>query len=153
MRTLILFIAATVAAIIAWADDTTRGGTLRIAPGTFDKVRAAAPDTMTLADGNVTASGYDKPLRANREAMFLTNHTGVTLTGVELEIVYLDIKDRELHRRRLWVKCMLPHGATRRVDFTSWDTQHTFFYVRGVAPRRDRTAPYDVDVRAVRATI
>lgn len=152
MRSPLLYLLALLA-LTATADDTTRGGILRVTPGTFDDTRRALPDTMVLLDDNIIASGYDKPLRANREALFLTNATGATLTGVELEIVYRDLKGRELHRRTVWVKCQLPPGATRRVDFPSWDTQHTFFYVRGIAPRRDRTAPYDIAIRAIRATV
>ncbi len=151
LSTLLLLLTASAALI---ADDTTRGGNLRADRDALTIARPTAlPDTMNLIDGNITVSGYDKPLRATREAMFLTNHTGVDISGIELEMVYTDMKGRELHRRTVNVACTIPSGATRRADIPSWDTQHTFFYVRGITPRRDRTAPYDVAIKAVKAIV
>lgn len=137
------------------ADDTTRRGRLKPVAGAFDSTREAPapPDTLTLADGNVTVGGYDKPLRSDRETMFLTNHTGATLAAVELEIVYTTADGRELHRRRVWARCGIPPGATRKIDLRSWDVQHSFYYLRGVTPRRNRVTPYDVAIIPLRATL
>ena len=133
----------------ALADTTTRRG--RLSSALADETTAAAPDTLTLAPGAVKPYGYDKPLTATREAVFLTNRSGATLTGVELDITYFDMQGRELHRRRVWVDCNIPPEATRRVEFYTWDARKSFYYHGGKHPRTDRVTPYTVTVTAVRA--
>ncbi len=148
---LLTLIAAT--SLGSHADDTTRRGPLRTRPGIYDVTRPAeaAPDTIDLMPDNIEPTGFDKTLRANRESLFLTNNTALTLSAVELTIDYTDLSDRELHSRTLWVECDIPPGATRRVDFPTWDRQHTFYYYKGPQPRTPRTTPFKVRVTATRA--
>lgn len=153
MRLILPILLMLLATGYAMADRTTRRGSLRPDPDKVETaVRQPVADTLEICGDDVSVSGYDKPLRATREAMFLTNLTELLLSGVELEINYSDLQGRELHHRTVWVECDLPPGATRRVDCQSWDRQHTFYYVKGPAPRVDRVTPYEVRVRPLRAT-
>ena len=97
--------------------------------------------TMTPADGDITLSGYDKPLRSSVESMFVTNHTSDTLTALRLDCTYTDLRGRELH------------SATRQITFPSWDRQHSFYYHRSQKPRRAAAAPYDFKCRVTSITV
>lgn len=134
-------------------DNTTREGRLRPRPGCFDAPaqEAPKPDTLTLIPGNIVPSGYDKTLRATREAMFLTNNTGIGISAVELTLTYHDLEGRELHSRTVWTDAVIPSGATRRVEIPAWDHQHTLYYYKGPAPRTPNVTPFRVTVTPLRA--
>lgn len=100
-------------------------------------------DTVTDTDGLLRLSGYDKPLNANRETMFVTNLTRQTATALDLEITYYDMTGRMLHSARQHVTCEIPAGETRLIEFPTWDRQHSFYYLKSVKPRRQAT-PYDI---------
>lgn len=88
-------------------------------------------------------AGYDKEPNSNRESFLIINPTESLLTGFEVRIDYLDMKGRMLHSRNITEGCDVPPGETRRLDITSWDTQHTYYYYLGNEPKKVAT-PFQV---------
>ena len=92
---------------------------------------------------NVGFSGYDKEPNSSQESFILMNSTDKTVTGFNVRIEYLDMQDRMLHSREVKLPCYVPEGENRRFDINSWDTQHTYYYYLGNAPKRVAT-PFQV---------
>lgn len=160
-RRLHIFIAAialiALTTSIVSATDQRRRSTrknLRLAPSSVTAT-VTAPDTipidsLTAPDGKspIRLSGYDKPLRSSRESLFITNNTSRDIDGIVLSIDYFDASGRKLHSRAVTVRCDLPQGQTRKIDFPSWDTQQSFYYKLSPKPRRDGATPYDIRCHA-----
>lgn len=133
------------------ADNTLRGKKLRITSATRDavngiKVSPAAP-TDTLCNpsrDSIQASGYDKPLRTNRETILITNSTCRPLRSVALTLTYTDMQGRQLHQRTDTMPAAIPAGHTRMLRLATWDTQHSYYYHRGQKPRTANVTPYDI---------
>ena len=109
-----------------------------------------ALDTLDSPDNHlkVRLSGYDKPLRSTRESLFATNRTPYDIDGIILKLTYIDSSGRELHSRLVTVRCDIPRGATRKIDFRSWDSQQSFYYKLSPKPKRDGATPYDIKCHA-----
>lgn len=101
----------------------------------------------------VTYSGYDKTVEASCESIFVTNTTGHNVKSVTFVIDYLDDRGRQLHQRTMTLSCDIPAGQTRRLDFTSWDKQHTYYYHRSRAPKRRQASPYHITLTPAAYTI
>ena len=127
-------------------DRTTRRGLKAVAPTAVNAV-AMRHDTVTPSPGMIDVAGYDKPLRSSRETLFVTNRSSRTLKGVELRIIYLDAKGRQLHEAVHWLLA----AETRRLSFKSWDLQRTFYYRLTGRPRTSDGTMYDVSIRPLRA--
>ena len=142
----IYFILAATVMASAVPDRTTRRGLKAVAPTAVNAV-AMRHDTVTPSP----VAGYDKPLRSSRETLFVTNRSSRTLKGVELRIIYLDAKGRQLHEAVHWLPADIPPGETRRLSFKSWDLQRTFYYRLTGRPRTSDGTMYDVSIRPLRA--
>lgn len=114
-------------------------------------VRAAEPVCDTLRGPECRAlqvSGFDKPLRAVRESMFVTNTSADSVAGFGIEITYSDMRGRQLHKASHDVSTEIPAGETRRVEVRSFDRSGLFHYRLSPAGRRAAQAtPFDVRVR------
>ncbi len=106
----------------------------------FDTVRSISRDDVKL-------SGYDKPLRTNRETILVTNSTADTLSGLSITIKYSDMQGRQLHERTDTLPAVIPPGETRMLRLSTWDTQHSYYYHRGQQPRTANVTPYDIIAR------
>jgi len=146
----IYFILAATVMASAVPDRTTRRGLKAVAPTAVNAV-AMRHDTVTPSPGMIDVAGYDKPLRSSRETLFVTNRSSRTLKGVELRIIYLDAKGRQLHEAVHWLPSDIPPGETRRLSFKSWDLQRTFYYRLTGRPRTSDGTMYDVSIRPLRA--
>lgn len=131
------------------------------------KIRTKLPAAKSLsaervADGKVTANrdttstwrsiekairfyGFDKTVSSGVESFFIINGLDSTLTKIGVDILYLDMKGRELHRRECLIDCTVPARETRRVDVKTWDTQKSFYYHKSAKPKRQAT-PFDVKI-------
>lgn len=125
------------------AQRTTRKG-LRTKPVESAKSAASADTVRAVNSGDILLSGYDKPLRSNTESMFAVNNTGQSVSGLRLRIEYMDMSGRQLHSRDVDINCDIPAGATRQLNFRSWDRQHSFVYHRSQRPKRADYSPYDI---------
>lgn len=106
---------------------------------------AATADTLAAALlDSIIISGYDKPMRSMRESLFVRNATGRRLTSVALSIDYLDMQGRQLHHNDITLPVDIPAGATRQVNFTSWDRQMTFVYYRSKRSLNSRAVAYRI---------
>lgn len=106
----------------------------------------AMADTVAATGTMVRFVGYDKALRSNKETVFVTNlMTGRDIMHVVFHITYLDMQGRQLHKARKSLYAPVPAGETRRLDFPSWDRQHSFFYAGSPRPRV-AAIPYTVRI-------
>lgn len=101
--------------------------------------------TFSLPLDSVIFSGYDKPATATKEAFLVTNKTDVRLLEITVSVTYKDMKDRMLHKRSSTVKCNIPPGETRKLEFPTWDSQMSYYYFRSAEPKRTAT-PYKVEI-------
>lgn len=108
----------------------------------------ANADTVTSPDAaRVRFYGYEKTLRATKETLFIGNNTDSLLSSITFSIRYLDAQHRQIHSRRITLSPSIPPQEIRRVDFPSWDTQKTYYFIDGPAPRKSAT-PYRVAIQA-----
>lgn len=94
----------------------------------------------------VVITGYDKTVNAGKESFFIINNTGRDLAGIELELLYLTLDGRQLHRRCKTLTRVIPAGETLKIDIDSWDTQHSFRYRESEAPKRRQAIVYDIRI-------
>ena len=94
-------------------------------------------DTIAVTGTAVRLSGYDKPLRATRESMFVTSSLDDTIRALRV------------HSRDVDITADIPPADTRCVDFKSRDTQKSFYYHLGPKPRRGTATPYKVEAHVV----
>lgn len=145
-------IAATllIAGAVSSTAENTKRRRVKVDPAGIAPAVATVAKTDTIAapsDNAVSRSGYDKPLRSNKETFFLTNNLDATVEAVLITLDYLDRRGRELHSVTRWVECTLPPGATRQVVMRSWDRQQSFYYIKSHCPRRTVATPYSVSTR------
>ncbi len=105
-------------------------------------------DTENDPDGKyalsqITFSGFDKKLNSGSESFFVINGTDREMTAILLNIEYLTPDGRQLHQQFHELKCNIPPGETRKVDIKSWDTQHSFYYIKS-APAKASGSPFTV---------
>lgn len=141
---LLLLLAGVVYPACAQRQNSIRSPRLRPAVTAGDSPQLY--DTVACRPGMVLFAGYDKALRASKETVFVTNlMNDTTVEALWFSVTYLDTAGRELHRLQREVRASIPPGATRRLDFPSWDVQRSFYYV-GSPPRRSRAIPYTVTI-------
>lgn len=111
-----------------------------------ENVISMESDSITFSDRilpGIRFYGFDKTVGSSIESFFISNGLEETLAGVEVEITYLDMKGRQLHKRSVKIDCDIPAGETKRTDVKSWDTQKSFYFHQSVKPKRQAT-PFDV---------
>ena len=135
-------------------DNTLHGGRLRTTGHVRDAIFGIqrAPelkfDTVFIPTReDVQLSGYDKPLRTNRETILVTNSTQRPVGGLSVTIKYMDMQGRQLHERTDTLPADIPPGETRMLHLMTWDTQHSYYYHRGQQPRTANVTPYDITAR------
>lgn len=96
--------------------------------------------------------GFDKTISSPVESFFAVNETDLSITGMELDITYFDMKGRKLHRRQVEIDCDLPSGETKRCDVKSWDTQKSFYFYQSVKPKRQAT-PFNVKIELLSVSL
>lgn len=109
----------------------------------------AASGSGGLSINSVRFTGFDKPAASEKESFLISNGTSGTLLSFDLEITYLTLDGRQLHRRIISHDCHIPAGETRKVDIRSFDTQHSYHYTAS-APGRNGAYPFTVTFRPVR---
>lgn len=92
----------------------------------------------------VVFTGFDKNQSSSKESFFIINNTDRTLTAVTLYIDYRTPDGRQLHKQFLKLSCSIPPGETRKADIPSWDTQHSFYYLKSQKNRRHPGNPFDI---------
>lgn len=134
--------------VVMWSQNLTRHmpSARRATPAA--QAPGAVPDTLRDARcDSLLVSGFDKPLRAVRESMFVTNSSAVTVAGLGIEITYLDSRRRMLHKAVHEITCDIPPGETRRIEVRSFDRSGLFHYRLSPVPRGAvQATPFDVTV-------
>lgn len=106
----------------------------------LDSIRVAQ-----LAD-SITFAGFDKPLQSTRETFFVTNNTPIPIAWIALDITYLDMDGRMLHRREVRIDIDLPQGETRLASVKSFDLQKSLYYHRSHTSKRSTAIPFTVEI-------
>ena len=105
---------------------------------------AQQADSLIIPDSTqVMLYGYDKPLRSRRETVFVSNNTDFDINALSITTQYIDSKGRQFHESTRRINAEIPAGSTRRLDYPSWDTQQSFYYVGSKRSRVSGT-PYMV---------
>lgn len=120
-----------------------------------DSIISLSSDSITFVKEilpSIHFYGFDKTVTSNLESFFITNGLDETISGIEINITYLDMKGRQLHKRKVCIDCGLPPGETERYDIKSWDTQKSFYFHRSVKPKRQAT-PFDVKIELISVTL
>lgn len=133
------------------ADNTLRGKRLTLSSSARDAIAGikvsptTPPDTLrNPSRDSIQASGYDKPLRTNRETLLITNATTRHLCGLALTLSYTDMQGRRLHERTDTLRTDIPPGRTHMLRLATWDTQQSYYYHRSRQPRTANVTPYDI---------
>lgn len=105
--------------------------------------KASIAEVFIVSD--VKFSGYDKHATANKESIHVINGTPYTLKSINIKIIYKDMQGRMLHSRDVVLKCDIPPAETRKIDFSTWDKQHSFYYYLSNAPKRV-ASPYKIEI-------
>ncbi len=143
---IVVFITAT-----ASAEKTTRKKLkLRTDSVTTEAVNIQYEEITVITDSAIIFTGYDKPIGADRESVFIINNSGQTIDKINITIDYFDILDRKLTSRTLNIIYSIPDKETRLVAFKTWDIQHSFYYYKSRKPRTQAT-PYKVTININKA--
>lgn len=103
-------------------------------------------DTSVLfCPDSITFAGYEKEVNSATESFLIVNNSDIEICGIEIKIIYKDLKDRMLHSRTLSQSCVVPPKETRKIYFKSWDLQKTYYYYLGNEPRKVAT-PYKIEI-------
>lgn len=117
------------------------------------KVAAETVNSDTIVfppSDSVVVAGYEKTLRSTTESMIVSNHTSHDIRSLGLDICYMDMSDRMLHRvsREVSPEDGIPSGESRMVSVPSFDRQGLFYYHRSPRPKRAaRATPFKVNVK------
>ena len=110
-------------------------------------------DTIVPSCESVIVAGFEKPLRENKETMFITNKLQREITSVTLQINYLDSEQRQLHKAEHSVWVDIPAGETRRIEVKSFDRSKLFYYHKTALTGHPKQAtPFWVEVRVMNVT-
>lgn len=99
-------------------------------------------DFDSIAD-KISFYGFDKTVTSAFESFFIVNGSDSTVSSISVDISYLDMKGRQLHRRTVSFECDIPPRQTRRQDVRTWDIQKSFYFHQSVKPHRQAT-PFKV---------
>lgn len=106
----------------------------------YDTVYAGVADSVSV-------SGFEKAQTATRESMMISNNGSADLVAVGIDISYLDMQGRMLHKASHHVAEIIPAAETRMVNVPSFDRQNLFYYHLSPMSRRAAQAtPFDVKV-------
>ena len=102
-----------------------------------------------IALDSVIFTGFDKPASGDKETFLITNRGRLSLTAFTLQITYLTVDGRLLHRRSLTQQCFIPAGETRKIDIASFDRQGSYYYINS-RPGRNGAYPFTVSFLPLR---
>lgn len=111
----------------------------------FSFLSEGTADSIITFKDKIAFSGFEKEVNSSKETFLISNKSLEVILGLEIRIEYLDLQDRMLHSRDIKEKCYVPAGETRKIDISSWDKQHTYYYYLGNEPRKVAT-PFKVRI-------
>lgn len=165
----LILTALSVAALLAFAGPAYGQNTLRKLPPAAKKskkktvkvndlaadAQQVPADTVTVGiETSVTLSGYEKPLRASKETILVTNADTVrTLDELTFIIEYKTTAGRMLHKRTVTVYPLTEPGETRLVTFPTWDINRLFYYHLNQPRTNSQATPYTVSIIPVQGVM
>ncbi|MGM9860526.1 MAG: hypothetical protein ACI31C_07200 [Muribaculaceae bacterium] len=130
---------------------TTPRGNRRAAPE-VSRIEVVNDTVALPGTDSIAVAGFEKPLRVNKESVFVSNYSSRELISLSLDIIYMDMQGRMLHRVERSLDVSIPSGETRRVEFPSFDTSSLFYYHLSPSSSRAVSAtPFDVKITVTRA--
>lgn len=146
MKIIIALLIAVFFSITASAEKTTRKKLkLRTDPATTEIVAIQYEEITAISDSAIIFTGYDKPIGADKESVFVINNSGQTIDKINITINYFDSLNRQLNSRTIDIIYTIPDKQTRIVAFKTWDIQHSFYYYKSRKPHTQAT-PYKVAI-------
>lgn len=103
--------------------------------------------TLSLLKPMLEFSGFDKPASSAKETFLITNNSDTEIVGLLLEITYLDLQGRMIHRRNSDITVSIPPAETRMVELPTFDVQKSLYYKESNPPSRYKSSiPFDVRI-------
>lgn len=158
---IILFFLIIVTGVVCVDAQSTRRKTLR-ATKTAPKdtveviVKPIQPlDTVTDAAefySKVRISDFKKAVASRVESVMITNLSKTdTIVEVEVDIDYRTLSGKQLNRRPVSFKVVVPPGETRYASVNSWDRQQLFYHKSTPPTRRSqRSTAFNVTIKPKR---
>lgn len=100
-------------------------------------------EKIEIDPASIKFTGYEKEANSSHESIIIVNDSPLTIKNIATDIVYTDLKGRMIHKRPVYLNIEIPSGESRKIDFKTWDIQHTYYYHLGNAPKKTAT-PYKV---------
>lgn len=151
MRSLLSNIFIITLLLIACMPANARKTRLTVKPAPADTLLINSTRHMLADTQAIRLHGYDKTRDAFKESLFVTNNSEEHLIKLTIQINYQDMNDTELHSATHTLPCDIPPGATRRLNFPSWDKQQVFHYHKSKAPLRTPSTPYKITAQVLSA--
>lgn len=148
MRGRVIIVVALVAGLVAGARTPFSRPTKSPQKQSIIATESVAPyDTVWMPPADsVGLYGFEKTLRSARESLYATNKSSNDIAGIGLEITYLDMQGRMLHKRLHELSVDIPPTETRLMEFVSFDRQGLYYYYLSPAPTRaQRATPFKVE--------
>lgn len=149
MRIFLLALLLVFAVVPSMADKTTRRGLKPEQKPVESTDTVYYEEVADFPDSCIVLTGYDKPLNANKESVFIINGLEYDIEGISVTITYLDKSGRQFTTREVDINIHIPTGETRQAYFPTWDRQNSFYYVRSRRPRAQAT-PYTITCRVTK---
>ncbi len=122
-------------------------------PATGMRTSAAPAGDTLRTDIPVRITGYEKPLRATKEPLMVTNlDTLRNLSEITLRIDYVTPDGTGmLHSRTVTLCPLVPPAQTRMMQLRSWDPNRLFYYHINRPNTSAQATPYTVTITPVTA--
>ena len=120
-----------------------------------DSIISLTTDSLTFVEiihPAIRFYGFDKTVTSSMESFFISNALNSEIKGMDIQITYLDMKGRQLHKRNAHIDINIPPHETMRTDIKTWDTQKSFYFHQSAKPKRQAT-PFDVKIDLLSLTL
>lgn len=100
-------------------------------------------------------SDFKKATASRVESVLITNlSTTDTIHAIDVEIDYRTVKGKQLNKRNVTFKVIVPPGQTRHASVASWDRQQLFYHTSTPPTRKSqRTTAFKVTLNPYRLIV
>lgn len=108
-----------------------------------------------VINATVAVTDFSKTVASRVESMMISNHSAVdTVRAVTVDIDYKTTGGRQLNRRTVTFKAVVPPGETRHASVQSWDRQQLFYHT-ATPPARptERTTAFNTTITPLRIIV
>ncbi|MDE6468853.1 MAG: hypothetical protein K2L28_08170, partial [Muribaculaceae bacterium] len=97
-------------------------------------------------------SGFMGKPNSKENTFFYTNNSSENIRYVEIELIYEDMKGRQLHKQIIKKKVSIPKGETMQIGIPNWDRSGRAVYYRDrdFYDKNNETLTYNVKYKTLR---